>query len=92
MKPMWETLRWHDPDDRVLLNNVKQTGATELVSAQHHIYDGSLWSDDAIARQMAQVEVSDLTWKVVESIPVHNHIMVELCSVMHGIIAMEAAT
>ena len=76
MQPMRETLRWYGPDDPVSLDNVKQTGATEVVSALHHIYDGRPWNDDAIALQKAQIEAADLKWKVVESIPVHNHIKI----------------
>ena len=76
MLPMRETLRWYGADDPVSLDNVKQTGATEVVSALHHIYDGSPWSDADIARQKAQVDASGLLWKVVESIPVHNQIKI----------------
>ncbi|MGV8984773.1 MAG: mannonate dehydratase [Cypionkella sp.] len=76
MDPMRETLRWYGPDDPVSLDNVKQTGATEVVSALHHIYDGSPWSDADIAAQKAIVSASGLLWNVVESIPVHNQIKI----------------
>lgn len=76
MQKMRETLRWYGPDDPVSLDHVKQTGATEVVSALHHIYDGSPWSDADIARQKAIVDASGLKWKVVESIPVHNQIKI----------------
>jgi len=76
MLPMRETLRWYGPDDPVSLDNVKQTGATEVVSALHHIYDGSPWTDADIASQKAEVDASGLAWRVVESIPVHNQIKI----------------
>ena len=76
MQKMRETLRWYGPDDPVSLDNVKQTGATEVVSALHHIYDGSPWSDADIERQKAVIDASGLKWKVVESIPVHNQIKI----------------
>ena len=76
MQPMRETLRWYGPNDPVSLDNVKQTGATEVVSALHHIYDGSPWSDADIAGQKALIDASGLAWKVVESIPVHNQIKI----------------
>ena len=76
MDLMRETLRWYGPDDPVSLDNVKQTGATEVVSALHHIYDGSPWSDADIAAQKAVVDASGLLWNVVESIPVHNQIKI----------------
>ena len=73
---MRETLRWYGPGDPVSLDNVKQAGATEVVSALHHIYDGSAWSDADIAAQKTVVEATGLTWKVVESIPVNNEIKI----------------
>ncbi|MEO6300954.1 MAG: mannonate dehydratase [Paracoccaceae bacterium] len=76
MDLMREALRWYGPDDPVSLDNVKQTGATEVVSALHHIYDGRTWPDAAIAAQKALVDASGLQWNVVESIPVHNHIKI----------------
>ena len=76
MEPMRETLRWYGPNDPVPLDHVKQTGATEVVSALHQTYDGSPWTDAAIAGQMAQVKAAGLGWKVVESIPVHNQIKI----------------
>ena len=76
MQPMRETLRWYGPDDPVSLDNVKQTGAAEVVSALHHIYDGSPWSDADIARQKALIDASGLQWSVIESIPVHNQIKI----------------
>jgi mannonate dehydratase len=74
MESMRETLRWYGPRDPVSLDNVRQAGATEVVSALHHIYDGSPWSDEEIARQKALVDAAGLAWKVVESIPVNNQI------------------
>lgn len=76
MESMRETLRWYGPGDPVTLDNVKQAGASEVVSALHHIYDGSAWSDADIAEQKAKVEASGLKWAVVESIPVNNEIKI----------------
>ncbi len=76
MDLMRETLRWYGPDDPVSLDNVKQAGATEVVSALHHIYDGSVWSEADIVAQKAQIDASGLVWSVVESIPVHNEIKI----------------
>ncbi len=76
MQPMRETLRWYGPTDPVSLDHVKQAGATEVVSALHHIYDGSPWTDAAILAQKALVVAAGLRWKVVESIPVHNQIKI----------------
>ncbi len=68
MEAMEECFRWYGPDDPVTLANVKQTGATGVVSALHHIYDGSPWSDEDVANYKARIESAGLTWSVVESI------------------------
>ena len=73
---MRETLRWYGPNDPVTLDHVKQTGATEIVTALHHIYDGSAWTDGDIAAHKALVVAKGLKWRVVESIPVHNQIKI----------------
>lgn len=76
MQGMRETLRWYGPSDPVTLEHVRQTGATEVVSALHHIYDGSSWSDAEIAAHKARIRAAGLGWDVVESIPVHNSIKI----------------
>lgn len=76
MESMEECFRWYGPADPVTLSNVKQTGATGVVSALHHQYDGSPWRDSDVARYKANIESSGLTWSVVESIPVHNSIKI----------------
>lgn len=76
MQPMRETLRWFGPDDPVTLDHVRQTGATEVVSALHHIYDGRAWTDADIAPYKARIADAGLIWDVVESVPVHNDIKI----------------
>jgi mannonate dehydratase len=69
-----QTFRWFGPTDPVTLQAVRQTGATGIVSALHHIPAGEEWGLDEITRYKANINQAGLDWPVVESVNIHESI------------------
>jgi len=76
MRQAW---RWYGPRDKVSLDDVRQAGATDIVTALHEAPAGAEWTKAAVAERKRLIEEtpsgrSALRWSVVESIPVLDEV------------------
>ena len=76
MKQGW---RWFGPNDPVSHDDIRQAGATDVVSSLHHLPIGAVWTRKQVADYKANIENTPagrtpLVWSVIESIPIPDDV------------------
>lgn len=71
--------RWFGPDDPVSHDDIRQAGASDIVSSLHHLPIGAAWTRKDVAAHKALIETTPpgrtpLVWSVIESIPIPDDV------------------
>ena len=76
------SFRWFGPKDPSNLNQIRQTGANNIVTSLEDVKYGEKWTSRDIQKRKKIIETVNfkdqlkLNWSVVESLPVHNDIKI----------------
>jgi mannonate dehydratase len=64
-----QTWRWYGPNDPVSLLDIKQAGATAIVSALHQIPNGVVWPINDIKNGKLKLQKQDLLGQLLKVYP-----------------------
>ncbi|WP_240666601.1 mannonate dehydratase [Longirhabdus pacifica] len=69
------SFRWYGPEDQITLEQIKHVSKIEgIVTTVYNIPVGQVWTQDKIHEVVTQVMDKGLELKVMENVPVHDHI------------------
>ncbi|WP_171181434.1 mannonate dehydratase [Ruegeria sp. HKCCD8929] len=91
---MQQAWRWFGPKDTVRLSDIRQAGATHVVTALHHIATGQPWQSNDIRQRQNEIAGATggaLEWSVVESLPVSEDIKSQSGSMREHIVAYRSS-
>jgi mannonate dehydratase len=69
-----QTMRWFGPADPVRLSDIRQAGATGVITSLHQFAPGEIWPVEAIQERLNTIREAGLEWEAVESVNVHEDI------------------
>ena len=52
---MIETWRWFGPEDKVTLSDIRQAGASGIVTSLYHLEPGMVWKKEEISSRLIEI-------------------------------------
>lgn len=74
MNKFIQSMRWYGPSDPVSLSDIRQSGATGVVTALHSVAPGKVWPTEQIRERRDMIHAAGMEWSAVESLPVSEQI------------------